>query len=279
MIISRQNFDLNNKCVIEKLIIKTPFRYGAIFQNEACFLYFKQGQMLFSSPTERLEINSSESVLLNCGNYFADLIQNASSGTCEIYAVHLYPDLLKEIYKNEIPSFIKESKTKQFAKKLASQSIISHFINSLIFYFENPGLVTDELLVLKLKELMLLLLQTHNSETIIKLISSIFTPRQASLNDIIQTHLFSNFSVGELAVLAGRSISSFKREFHLLFNDTPANFIKEKRLDKAESLLKYADYPVSEICFQIGFNDMSHFTRTFKKRNKLSPLAFRKINK
>ena len=279
MIISRQNFDLNNKCVIEKLIIKTPFRYGAVFQNEACFLYFKQGQMLFSSPTERLEINSSESVLLNCGNYFADLIQNASSGTCEIYAVHLYPDLLKEIYKNEIPSFIKESNTKQFAKKLASQSIISHFINSLIFYFENPGLVTDELLVLKLKELMLLLLQTHNSETIIKLISSIFTPRQASLNDIIQTHLFSNFSVGELAVLAGRSISSFKREFHLLFNDTPANFIKEKRLDKAESLLKFADYPVTEICFQIGFNDMSHFTRTFKKRNKLSPLAFRKINK
>ena len=279
MIISRQNFDLNNKCVIEKLIIKTPFRYGAVFQNEACFLYFKQGQILFSSPTERLEINSSESVLLNCGNYFADLIQNASSGTCEIYAVHLYPDLLKEIYKNEIPSFIKESNTKQFAKKLASQSIISHFINSLIFYFENPGLVTDELLVLKLKELMLLLLQTHNSETIIKLISSIFTPRQASLNDIIQTHLFSNFSVGELAVLAGRSISSFKREFHLLFNDTPANFIKEKRLDKAESLLKFADYPVTEICFQIGFNDMSHFTRTFKKRNKLSPLAFRKINK
>ena len=279
MIISRQNFDLNNKCVIEKLIIKTPFRYGAVFQNEACFLYFKQGQILFSSPTERLEVNSSESVLLNCGNYFADLIQNASSGTCEIYAVHLYPDLLKEIYKNEIPSFIKESNTKQFAKKLASQSIISHFINSLIFYFENPGLVTDELLVLKLKELMLLLLQTHNSETIIKLISSIFTPRQASLNDIIQTHLFSNFSVGELAVLAGRSISSFKREFHLLFNDTPANFIKEKRLDKAESLLKFADYPVTEICFQIGFNDMSHFTRTFKKRNKLSPLAFRKINK
>lgn len=148
----------------------------------------------------------------------------------------------------------------------------------MIFYFENPELVTPELLVLKLKELMLLLLQTDNSKTIEDLISNIFTPRQANLKDIIQTHLFSNFSIVELAALAGRSISSFKREFQLLHNDTPANFIKEKRLNKAEDLLKYSDYSVNEICFQTGFNDTSHFTRTFKKRNKVSPLAFRKAN-
>lgn len=279
MIVSRQNFDLNNKCVIEKLIIKTPFRYGAVFQNEACFLYFKDVQILFSSPTEKLAINSSESVLLNCGNYFADLIQHATSGTCEIYAVHLYPGLLKEIYKNEIPSFIKGNNTNQFARRLANQSVIDHFINSLIFYFENPELVTAELLVLKLKELILLLIQTDNSKAVVELFSNIFTPRQADLNDVIQTHLFSNFSVGELAALAGLSISSFKRKFQLLFNDTPANFMKEKKLDKAESLLKYSDYSVSEICFQIGFSGISHFSRAFKKRNKLSPLAFRKANK
>jgi AraC-like DNA-binding protein len=279
MIISRTHFDLNNKCIIEKLIIRTPFRLGAVFQNEACFIYFKEGQTLFSLPTEKHEVNSSESILINCSNHFADFIQNASSGTCEIYVVHLYPDLLKEIYKNDIPSFIKESKTKQFAQKITNKSIIDHFINSLIFYFENPELVTPELLVLKLKELMLLLLQTENAKTIEELISNIFTPRQANLKDIIQTHLFSNFSIAELAGLAGRSISSFKREFQLLYNDTPANFIKEKRLDKAEELLKYSDYSVSEICFQTGFNDTSHFTRAFKKRNKLSPLVFRKAKK
>lgn len=279
MIISRNHFDLFNKSAIEKLIIRAPYRFEATFPNEACFTYFKEGQILVSSPTEKFVVKSSESVLLNCGNYFADFIQNSSSETCEVYVVHLYPDLLKEIYKNEIPSFIKESNTKQFAKKITIKRIIDNFINSLIFYFENPELVTPELLVLKLKELMLLLLQTDNSKTIEELISNIFTPRQANLKDIIQTHLFSNFSIVELATLAGRSISSFKREFQLLHNDTPANFIKEKRLDKAEELLKYSDYSISEICFQTGFNDTSHFTRTFKKRNKVSPLAFRKANK
>ena len=40
-------------------------------------------------------------------------------------------------------------------------------------------------------------------------------------------------------------------------------------------LLEQTDLSVSEICFQIGFNDASHFTKAFKKHTKQSPLAFR----
>lgn len=74
MMISRKRFDLNKKCVIEKVVIKTPFRYGAIFQNEAYFLYFREGASILSAPTEKLKIQTNESILLKCGNYFADMI-------------------------------------------------------------------------------------------------------------------------------------------------------------------------------------------------------------
>ena len=77
MIIDRKHFDLNNKRVIEKLLIKTPFRYCAIFQNEACFLFIRDGESILNSPTEKLNIYVSESVLLKCGNYFADLMQKS----------------------------------------------------------------------------------------------------------------------------------------------------------------------------------------------------------
>src|ERR1700744_1830378 len=102
MIVSQQHFDLGDKRVIEKFIIKTPFRFGAIFQNEACFVYLKDGRTILSSPTERLTIDPAESVLLNCSNYFADFIQKTPLTTIEVYAVHLYPDLLKEIYKDTV---------------------------------------------------------------------------------------------------------------------------------------------------------------------------------
>lgn len=279
MIVSRQHFELGNKRVIEKLIIKTPFRFGATFQNEACFIYFKNGKTILSSPTERLEIGSTESVLLNCSNYFADFIQKAPLATIEVYAVHLYPDLLKEIYKDTISEFFKHKATGHNARIIANHSIINHFIDSLVFYFENPDLVNSELLVLKIKELILLLLQTKNAATIAELMAKLFSPRQANLKDVVQNHLFSNFSMNELAKLAGLSLSSFKRGFQNIYNDTPANYLRTKRMEKAIDLLKQSDYSVSEICFQIGFNDASHFTKAFKKHTKQSPLAFRNAHR
>jgi AraC-like DNA-binding protein len=278
MIVSRQHFDLGNKPVIEKLIIKTPFRLGAMFQDEACFIYFKNGKTILSLPTEKLEIGSTESVILNCSNYFVDFMQKALSDTIEVYAVHLYPDLLKEIYKDTIPQFPKNKAAGEYARKIVSQSIINHFIDSLIFYFEHPDLVNPELLVLKIKELILLLLQSDNSVTIQELLSNLFSPRQANLKDIIQNHLFSNLSVTELAKLANLSISSFKRAFKNMYNDTPANYLRTKKMEKAIDLLKQSDYSVSDICFQVGFNDTSHFTKAFKKHTKQSPVSFRSTN-
>jgi hypothetical protein len=177
MIVSRQHFDLGNKSVIEKIIITTPFRLGATFQNEACFIYCKNGKTILSTPIEKLEIVPTESVLLNCSNYFVDFIQKTLLDTIEVYAVHLYPDLLKEIYKDTMPQFPKHKAAGEYAKKIASQGIINHFIDSLVFYFEHPDLVNPELLVLKIKELILLLLQSDNAVTIQELVSNLFSPR------------------------------------------------------------------------------------------------------
>ena len=96
MILSRQHFDLNKKVVIEKLVAKAPLKQSPIFQEEACFLYFREGETVLSSATERITVFQNESVLLKCGNYFAELIQKAPNGICEVYAVHLYPSHLGE---------------------------------------------------------------------------------------------------------------------------------------------------------------------------------------
>ncbi len=276
MIIDRKHFDINNKCVIEKLLIKTPFKYGAVFNNEACFVYIKDGESMFKSPFEKLNIYVTESVLLKCGNYFADLIQNSKNQSCEIFAIHLHSDILKELYKDEIPNFIKPINRKQYAQRIVKQGIITHFIESIDFYFQNPTLVNDDLLKLKLKELILLLIQTENATDIISLFSHLFTPRQASLKEVIQAHLFSIVSVSELATLSGRSLSAFKRDFENYFNDTPANYIKDQKLTKAVALLLSTDFSINEICYEVGFSEASYFTKIFKKKYRLTPTTYRK---
>ncbi len=276
MIIDRKRFDLNSKCVIEKLRIRTPFRYGTIFQNEACFIFIKDGESTLNSPTEKMNIYVSESVLLKCGSYFADLIQKSENQNCEIFVIHLHRDILLDLYKDEIPNFIKPSGKKYFAQKIHRHDIIIHFIESLDFYFQNPTLVNDDLVKLKIKELILLLLQTDNAENIISLFSHLFTPRQVSFKEVIQAHLFSKITIPELAVLSGRSLSAFKRDFEIYFKDSPASYIKEQKLLKANDLLVSTDFSVSEVCYEVGFSDTSHFTKLFKKKYNLTPTEYRR---
>ena len=275
MIISRKHFDLNDKTIIEKLVIKTPLKQQPVFQNEACFLYFKEAESTISSATEQIKIHTNESVLLKCGSYFADIISTSKTGTCEVFVIHLFPEILKELFNDEIPSFIKENHTNNYSQRIVNEHVIEHFIQSVSFYFENPTLMQPELMRLKLKELILLLLQTSAHSTIVDLFSHLFTPREATLTEVIASHLYSNLTLKELAKLTGQSLSTFKRAFEKHFSDTPANYIRHKRMQKAADLLLHSSLSISEVAYQVGFEDSSYFSRLFSNTYELSPSEYR----
>jgi len=275
MVLNHQKFDFEDNCLIEKIIIQPPFRFTANFQDEACFIYFLEGKTNIQSPGGQGWIEAKESVLLKCGSYFADLLKYSTVKKYEILVFHLYPDMLRKIYAHEVPIFMKPSEDKSFIRKVVPNEVIKKFIESLYFYFDNPILVNDELLKLKVKELILLLVQTKNAESIISLFSDLFTPRNLSVKDIVNNHLFSDLSIDDLASLSNLSVSTFNRTFQTLFNDTPANYIKMKRLEKAKELLAMSSLSVSEIAFQTCFNNLAHFSRSFKAVHHCSPSAYR----
>lgn len=275
MVLDRKHFDLLDKCVIEKILIKAPFRHGVIFENEACFIMIKNGEGNLKSPNEAMNITVSEGVLLKCGSYFTDFIKQTDNQNCELIAIHLPKDLLRSIFKDESPSFFKPTDTSNYAQKILNREIVFHYMGSLDFYFRHPTLVNDELLILKLKELIILLIQTNHAEDILGLFAHLFTPRQASLKEIIQTHLLSNLSISELATLSGRSLSSFKRDFEATFHASPAKYIREQRLLKASYWLISSDLSISKICYKIGFENTSHFSKLFKKKYRVGPLEYR----
>ena len=275
MIINHRHFDLNGKTLIEKLTIKAPLYQSPVFQNEACFIYLQEGQSIVNSPTEKVQIAEGESVLLKCGSYFAEIVNKVENALCEVFVIHLYPDILKEIYENEIPDFIKTKNHTHYSRKIIHTKVIQQFIQSLDFYFENQEIVSTELLRLKLKELVLLLLETNDKETIMELFAHLFTPRKASLAEVVNAHLFSNISLEQMATLAGQSLSTFKREFKRHFQNSPAQYIREQRMKKAADLLRVTDLSISEISYQTGYDDSSHFSRVFHSFYEISPSAFR----
>jgi len=279
MILNRESFNFNEQCVIEKLLIQPPYRFSTIFQDNACFLHCKNSDTVILSATEKFKVAPKNSVLLKCGTYFADFTGNRDGEPCEVYAVHLYPDILKKLYKSNFPVTIRPDQKKKDTIKITSSILITHFIESLELYFAYPELMNNELLLLKMKEIILLLMQTSNAGTVSSLFLDLYSPRQVTISEVVESHLHSDISNEELAGLAGLSLSTFKREFKKHFHNTPSNYFKNKRLEETKELLSNTQLTVSEICYRVGFKDIAHFSRLFKQKYQASPSGFRSLDR
>ncbi len=278
MIISRSTFNYQGLVLIEKMKIRAPFRYEAIFQNTGCFIYFKErGPKLLSSEANT-KLKSNEAVLLKCGNHFIDLLKETDEDQVEVIAIHLYPEVLKKLYTGNLPAIIKKQGNSKGSQVVVSSNVIAKFIDSLDFYFQNPSLVNNDLLELKIKELILLLVQSKNIHSILELIADLYTPNTVQVRAVIDLHLFSNLKLDQLAKLCNLSLSSFKREFKKEFSDSPTNYINNKRLEKAKELLTVTDLAISEIAYKVGFQDSLYFTRLFKNKIGIPPTTYRTEN-
>ena len=59
-------------------------------------------------------------------------------------------------------------------------------------------------------------------------------------------------------------------------NKTVAELIQERMIAEAKRLMVYSSLTISEIAYQLNFNDNSYFNRFFKKAEKCTPEQFRK---
>ena len=274
----RQSFTYKGKVLIEKGIFLPPFHHEVVFQEEGCLLYFKDVETDLFSSTDYLRIKNSEAVLLRCGSYLIDILESKKKDKVEVIGIHLYPEMLKEIFIEDLPELIAKRNHNKRSQVISPKKVISKYMDSLEVYFENPYLVNDDLLELKIKELILLLVQTKNIQSILDLITDLYSPKSINFKKVIDMHLYSNLQIEHLAKLCNLSLSSFNREFKKEFNDTPKNYILSKKVEKAKQLLRHKKLSISEVAYETGFNDPLYFTRVFKKRTGSSPSTYRNLS-
>ena len=278
MINDYKKHDLYGKTLLQKIALTPPFQFDFPVTEQACFLYVLKGDVEYQIDDERLNIPTNYSLLLNCIQSGKQLHHSHPKSNCEIVIVTFYPEILKKIYDRELPVLLQAPKnaiSNQSSEKINNDFLIQKYIEGLLFYFENPSLINEDILILKVKEIILLLSQTQNAEAIQLILSQLFSPTTYTFKQIIEAHLFSQLTIEELAQLNNLSVSSFKREFAKIYNDTPANYIKAKKLEKAAELLLLSDQRITEIAFDCGFNDLANFTKSFTSKYKVSPTAYR----
>lgn len=275
MIINHEKIDFGANPLIEKVKIKPPFRLSLNFPNDACFIFFNSGSTKINAPYERKVLNKGDAVLLRCGTYFTELLPTLEQEVYDILVFHLPREIIRQVYSEHFPVSSKSNR-ETFIHQVDASQILHEFIKGLQVYFDNPALVTEQLLRLKIQELIHLLLKTRNIDTLNELFSDAFSPVEVSMKQVVYSHIFTDCSVSDLAMLCNMSPSTFKRQFSKVFNDTPSNFLKNKRLEKAKELLQHNHLSIGEIAFETCFYDTAHFTRSFRKKFGYSPTEYRK---
>ena len=82
-------------------------------------------------------------------------------------------------------------------------------------------------------------------------------------------------SLHDMSRVAYLSAFHFNRVFHQITGLPPAKFISAMRLDEAKRLLLNTNLSITDICFEVGYNSLSTFTRRFTQRVGLGPREFR----
>lgn len=84
-------------------------------------------------------------------------------------------------------------------------------------------------------------------------------------------------SLNELAHIANMSTYHFIRIFKSTTGKTPYDYLLDLRIQKAQAMMTQADLNITEIAFQSGFKNTSHFSNIFKQRVGISPTRYRKM--
>ena len=95
----------------------------------------------------------------------------------------------------------------------------------------------------------------------------------------IQLHMDQLLTVKYLAQRAGYNAEHFSRLFEKHTGTGPADYINEKRVERAQNLLLSSQLSFSAIAAKVGFNSQAYFSRVFKSRCGITPREFLVQNK
>lgn len=161
------------------------------------------------------------------------------------------------------------------ASKLVHQDFLAVFFNSMLHYFRSDDQPADPIIKLKIKELLIHLVLEGQNKILVSYLNYVKENKHISLTQVMEANFCYNLQIEEFARLSHRSLSTFKRDFQNHYNTTPGKWLLTKRLDYAASLLITSDSTITQVAFDCGFEDASHFSRVFKEKFNSTPSDYR----
>ncbi len=273
-----KTIELFGKPLFNLVTITRPIKMATPMpEDEAGFVYILEGGCINYSETEELHLNKNQAVLAKSGNSTFSTTAVDGRTNYKAIVIKFHKDVLEKLHDSSPLPFPTESAHELTVNSamIGTNKLLEQYVNSLISFFENPELVSDELLKLKLNELIIHLLDSNNSSQVLSIMANLYEKKTFEFKEVINAHICSSLGIKELAQLTNQSLSTFKKTFKKIYGDTPNNYLIRRRIEKVAELLPVSNDSISNIAFDCEFKTLAHMSRVFKAKYGISPSEYR----
>jgi AraC-like DNA-binding protein len=250
--------------------------FGKGHTSEFCINFPRQGYYVYQSFRRRHEEYSSQVLIEKPGCGFSLVQQWPGQGACTIFRFNdAAYETIKEQYRlNDCSFFTNPDIFSLLLKASPEAEYFHHRILQQVQGAEASKLETDQLVMEMVDAVMQALMITP-----CKAVPENHREHHLVTIERAKEYLFQEFhrdiSLLELARHCYVSVFHFSRLFKQFTGHSPYHYLRKIRLQHAERLIRTTDLPVTDVCFQSGFNRLDYFSTAFAKRYNVPPSKYK----
>lgn len=252
--------DIKLSCYEDKF-----FKSDIMFEDHM-LIWFISGETKIIQADATLMFKKGD-IFLIPRNQLATIINYPKNGQPhQTVVMHLTTKKLKEYYANLEVKARASAKPKILCYN--NHPLLSSCLSSLVPYFDLND-IPVEIASLKITEA-ISILRTIDKD-IDNILANFEEPGKIGLATYMEKNYMFNLPLEKFGYLTGRSLTTFKRDFIKAFGMTPQRWLTQKRLELAHYQFVEKKRKPIEVCYEVGFENLSHFSFAFKKQFGYSP--------
>lgn len=252
----------------------TDDRDCAHFNREHTLIYIYSGELEITEQGRKTVLHPGDCAFMRRDNQMWLQKRVREGKPYRSFVLKFTAGFLRQFYqtlnRHEIPQDARRNKTSLYVMPSDRPDIRSLF-ESVIPYFDTATKPSEEILRMKMTEGIYAILNTD-----FNLYASLFDfvdPWKIDIMDFMEKNYKNELSMEEMASFTGRSLSTFKRDFKKCCDLTPQKWLIQRRLKAAHELIRKGGRKVTEICYEVGFKNLSHFSKIYKEAYGMAPTA------
>lgn len=272
--------NLFNKMEVSEILfaeytcMREETKFG-IWSNNNYFAFISSGKKMWRTIYHSYEVAEGDIIFVKKGANLTH--QFFDDEFCAIF-MFIPDDFIKEFLKRNtalLTATQKNLSSQDAVLRVHTNELLANYHRSVQSYLSLREKPNEQLLKLKFEELLLSLFASTKHGELTAYFISLCQDQQYHLSRVMEENFGYNLKLQDYALLCHQSMSSFKKNFKQHYHTTPAAWLLQKKLDLARHKIMTTGLSISQVSFECGFEDTSHFIRVFKQKNKLTPLQYR----